>query len=107
VPHSIENSKQIGTLWDYVGASVTLKVDVLDWQDDVDFVWLSRPKITGKSFTFMTHECGSTWTVELTNNKGAGPGEYIAEIVARSGYFYPFSQLIDFVTITVVKEGPG
>ncbi len=102
-PYSIENFQQLGELYDYTGATVNLEVDVLDWQDNIDQVWVTVPLITGEIASMFTHKSGDTYECEITNAAGAPAGEYNAKLVANSG---PTHQgAVDYFTITITEAG--
>ncbi len=65
-------------------STVTLRIDVRDWQGDVDEVSLQAPSITGEAVTYLTNEGGDTWSVEYFNEIGVPPGDYDVWIIAMS-----------------------
>lgn len=83
-PYSIENFIQTEPLHDFVGSQAVLEVDVLDWQDDVSQVTLQVVEIIGADPINFEQQSENTWSVTITNNTGAGVGEYTAIIKALS-----------------------
>ena len=98
-PYAIENFNQ-GFLFNEVGSSTDISVEVFDWQDDVSEVKLHCPEITGQVWLDFTYESGSLWKSELTNNTGAGTGEYTGYLIAKSSNSVNLP-LYDIVTVTV------
>jgi len=82
-PYSMENFTQ-GTLGSWTGASAELKVDVYDWQNDVNAVNITIPEITGDEFTPFSFYGGTEWRATITNNMGAPAGTYYAPLWAAS-----------------------
>jgi len=82
-PYSIENFSQ-DRLFDTPSSSAEISVDVLDWQNDVSFVKISCPEVTGVQNIGLNHATGNTWSLIMTNQTGAQLGEYPAIIHAVS-----------------------
>ena len=82
-PYSMENFTQ-GTLGSWTGASAEIKVDVYDWQNDVNAVNITIPEITGDEFTPFSFYGGTEWHTTITNNIGAPAGTYYAPLWAAS-----------------------
>ena len=82
-PYAFENFIQ-DDIFNIVGSSGSISIDVLDWQDDVDSVILEAPEFTGEASTPMTHTGGNTWSVELVNSNGLLSGTYPAKITVTS-----------------------
>jgi hypothetical protein len=90
-------------IFDTMGSKGEVRIDVLDWQDDVTGVEISAPDITGEDSTPMSYSAGNTWSVSLINNEGAAPGDYEAWITATSND--PTSpELLYKVNVTITKE---
>jgi len=70
-PYSIENFTQVDELTESIGASALLRVDVLDWQDDVNSVSLYCPLITGVILLPFNQINSKTWELTIINNEGA------------------------------------
>ncbi len=99
-PHKIGNLSQ-GILYNTAGSTSILQVGVYDHQNNVDFVGLYLPEITGTStpvpFTYIGY---SGWEHSLINNTVATPGEYDGFLVATSSDSTSLA-LYDDVTIRV------
>ena len=100
-PYSISNFTQIDELTEF-GGSATVRVDVLDWQNDVDSVSLNCPLITGVSLIPFTQINSKTWEATIVNNANAMRGDYIGYIIAKSSNSGQVA-LYDDVLITVTK----
>jgi hypothetical protein len=103
-PYEITNFWH-GPIYSSNGSSANIFVDVHDWQDDVSKVALVAPGITGQDFTVFTHYIEDIWTLELTNNTGAAPGEHEVRIIATSADSGDLA-LYDFATITIYAAPP-
>ncbi len=82
-PYAFENFTQ-GVLYDTPGSQATVTIDVLDWQDDVNEVYLHCPSITGPALLPFDNAGGSTWQLDFVNSIGANHGEYKAWLLAKS-----------------------
>ncbi|MFH1514873.1 MAG: SBBP repeat-containing protein, partial [bacterium] len=98
-PYLMDNFRQ-GALIEYVGATADVRVDVYDWQNDVDSVRIQCHAITGEPDTYFTQEGSKTWKLDLVNNTGASEGEYRALLVTTSANSGTL-QLLDEVVISV------
>lgn len=99
-PFSIESFSQSGILYNYKSSSVDLYVDVNDWQSNVNHVILEASQINGETETPLSCIGENSWSVELTNNTSAAPGNYNLKIKAGSsdsGETY----LYDIIKITI------
>lgn len=84
-PYLIDNYQQIGTLYNYIGSSCKFEIDVYDWEDNVNQVFMQFALINGEAFEMFTHKGGNTWECTLVNNQGlAAPGEYLIRFMANS-----------------------
>jgi hypothetical protein len=82
-PYEISNFSQ-DVIYDQVGSSGWIYVDVFDWQNDVSEVKIDCMSITGANDIPFTYDSGNTWKLELVNNNGAPPGEYGAILFTKS-----------------------
>ena len=82
-PYSIDNLTQ-SELFDSVGSTAWVQVDVLDWQNDVNHVFLSASAITGQPLLSLNYQGGNTWGNSIINSAGASAGTYQCIIVAGS-----------------------
>jgi hypothetical protein len=104
-PYMINNFQQ-GAIYNQTGSSASIKVDVFDWQNDVNRVFLHCPRITGQPIVDLTQEDVNTWKGNLVNYTGAGSGDYIGYIVAESADSGT-QRLFDQVSISISgKPGP-
>lgn len=99
-PYSIEHFRQTELL-PYTGAIAELRVDVLDWQNDVDLVEIYAEDITGEPVDYFSCESGNTWLLNITNDAGAPEGQYKALIKASSEIGPASFPLYKWVMITV------
>ncbi len=104
-PYNIDNFMMKDVLYQYVGASAGVSVDVYDWQDDVGSVGLTAPDITGVEFVDFTHGAGNTWDADLVNVLGKESGEHRVLITATS-LTSPNHVLYKYVTITITETEP-
>ena len=85
-PYKIVNFSQ-DVLYNQIGSSAMIHVDVYDWENDVNEVNLYCPAITGTTFVpfipYIIHIGYSSWKMELGNNTGAA-GELTGFIIASS-----------------------
>ena len=98
-PYEITNFRQ-DIIYDEIGSSGWIYVDVFDWQDDVSDVKIDCETIAGANDIPFDYESGNTWKLELTNNSGAPFGEYNAIIYSKS-FDSGDMELIDRVRIFV------
>jgi hypothetical protein len=83
--------------------ATTLEAYVYDRQDNVNAVHLYCPEITGQTLIPFTQATDAQWEVNLTNNTGAGEGDYFAAILAYSeNSELPLYELIN---ITILSCG--
>jgi hypothetical protein len=82
-PYKISDFTQ-DLIFDFIGSSTSVQVDIFDWQDDVSAVNLYCPAITGTTLVAFSHVSGNIWELELVNNTGAAYGEYEGFIQAAS-----------------------
>jgi hypothetical protein len=82
-PYAFENFTQ-DALYETPGSQATVTVDVLDWQDDVNEVYLHCPSITGPALLPFANAGGNTWELDFVNNIGVNHGEYKAWLLAKS-----------------------
>ena len=101
-PYAIENFTQLAPIYDAVGSSANLEVDVADWQNDVNKVTLVATAITGESFTQFSHITGSLWRLKLINNADAAPGDYMVRIIATSSNSGS-TPLYNFAAVTITE----
>lgn len=97
-PYVIENFHQ-EQLYGWVGAKAEIKVDVLDWQDDVTEVLLLAPELTGEDSIELANTIGNTWEVEVVNAAGLCMDEYVCLLRAKSSNTGE-NLLYQYVTIT-------
>jgi hypothetical protein len=91
-----------GILYHLPTCRTDIQVDVYDWQNDVNSVMLWCPAITGVDLAPMVNTLANRWELELINNTGASPGNYMAAIVATSAGSGS-EALYDIIQITVTK----
>ncbi len=104
-PYEIKDQVQ-SILYDSVGASAKLRLQVNDWQFNANKVTLVCPIITGEDFTQFTEiGCGG-WQLNLVNNNGALPGYYEARIIAASSDS-PSVAMYQMTTIHVAPTPDG
>ena len=101
-PYEIKNFTQT-SLFESVGSAADLRVEVSDWQNDVNAVRINAQTLTNVPYTDFLWIAGeSKWGVQIANNAGAPAGNYTCLILAmsiNSGY----QSLYDYVTITVAS----
>ncbi len=98
-PYQITNFKQ-EILYESVGSTANISVDVLDWQGDVNKVTLIVPEITGGSSKKLLKMDEETWGALLTNVTGAAAGDYKAQLIVNSANSGDLA-LYDYVTISI------
>jgi len=104
-PYEITNFWQ-ETIYNTMGSSGNIYIDVHDWQGDVGQVTVFAPEITGQPFSVLNNLSGDTWNVELVNTTGAPIGEHIVQLSATSGK-EGNNVLHDFCVITISEfSGP-
>jgi hypothetical protein len=96
-PYSIENFIQTGNLQ----PSANIKVDVKDWQNDVNKVNLFAAEITGVSSVSLSHYSGNTWSADINNSTGAPPGTYYPVIIEAKSVNSSTLGLYDLVSLIV------
>jgi hypothetical protein len=103
-PYKMENFSH-DSLYNITGSYAQMQVDIFDWQDDVESVFLYCPVITGLTVVPLSFNTGNTWTGMITNTNGVGVGSYTGYVI---GYSSGIS-LYDQVTIYVGEEAtePG
>ncbi len=101
-PYEIKNFWQ-EKIRSSVGSKGSIFVDVLDWQDDVNKVSLVLPEVTGTQFRQLEHFSGPTWTAEIENATGTGPGVYTARVIATS-IDATDSPLYDYIDIIITPS---
>ncbi len=103
-PYKMENFSH-GNLYNTVGSNAQMQVDVFDWQNNVQSVFLYCPVITGVTTVPLSFDSGNTWTGTITNANGVGVGAYTGYVI---GYSSGIS-LYDQVSIYVGEEAtePG
>ena len=102
-PYAITNFTN-ANIDEEIGSSGIVKVDVLDWQDNVDEVLLYAEEISGQEYNTFAFMTGDTWFLLLTNSQGVPAGKYEAVVKAGSsddGDTY----LYDVVEILISEEG--
>jgi len=104
-PYSIQDFAQFGPLYNTPGSQAPLMVNVYDWQSDVSEVTLIAPEITGEDSTQFNHEYEELWTLMVTNDTGAPPGDYKVMLSAKSSGA-PTIPLYDYAIITITEAGP-
>lgn len=102
-PYEITNYSQ-EIIYNTPGSTGNIFIDIHDWQDDVDFVTLEAPQITGEESNIFTHLGGNTWTVEIENANGV-PGGLYECMVGASSYGVQHT-LYDFVNIVITNHLP-
>ena len=100
-PYEINNFRQ-SALQCETGSQALVEVDVYDWQDDIDNIYLWCPAVTGSSSLPFSKLDRNWWGMTVTNSTGTGEGRYIAVIMAVSNGI----SLYDVVEITV-SNNPG
>lgn len=100
-PYEINVINQTGTLYESSG-SVDLDVEVLHWKNiTASNVLIESNPVTGGDVPFIS--TGPTdWTVSITNDSGAEPGEYPIWIAAYSEGV-PYA-LYDTITVEVLPD---
>lgn len=73
-----------GVIYDEIGSSAEVEVNVYDWQEDVDSVNLYCPEITNQQLLPFTQTDPERWGTTLVNSTGASVGEYPGYIIATS-----------------------
>ena len=71
-------------LGDYVGATAAISVEVFDWQDDIDRVYIECEDVMGPIARSFYHDMGDIWISHLSNDEGVPAGEYPGRIWAYS-----------------------
>lgn len=103
-PYEIRNFDQ-DILYQNVGASTEISIDVHDWQNDVSEVMINCPAIMGANDIYLENSVGNNWYGRISNVNGVSPGSYFATIYAKSSGSGILA-LVDRVRITV-SEGSG
>jgi hypothetical protein len=98
-PYEIRNFNQ-GVLYDSMGYSTPVNIDVYDWQSDTNSVLLYCPAIIGSSPLSLNRTTTITWGNSLVNSNGASAGNYNGYIAATSANSGTLA-LYDGVIITV------
>jgi len=102
-PYTIDNFQQ-GVLYETLGASTNVSVDVYDWQNDITEVFLVCDLILGPESLLLTPSGGNTFSGVLYNNMGAPSNYYLGWIMAFSSGA-PNLPLWDWITIYVSPGG--
>ncbi len=105
-PYQITNFVQFDELYDEVGATAELEVDVYDWMETVSEVFLYCPEITGVDLVPFYHIALVAWGLEIENSTGAPEGDYSAVVVAYTTTSGSLA-LYDFVNVTVTHNPIG
>lgn len=100
-PYELINFTQIDYLGSNHGAQSEVRVEVHDWQGNIDSVNINAEQITGFYFTAFTPYSGDIWTATITNNNTAPVGQYECMLAASSGGYY----LYDYVTVQITPGG--
>jgi hypothetical protein len=82
-PYEIGNFFQ-GYLADQTGDQTSAYVDVYDWQNNIDAVYLYCPAVIGQTSVMFTQYEGNKYKLNLTNINGASEGSYFGVIIAYS-----------------------
>jgi hypothetical protein len=82
-PYAFVNYKQNG-LRASQDSTARVRVDVLDWQNDVNGVAISCPEITGQALTPGICLGDNKWQMTVVNHKAAPVGDYTAYLMATS-----------------------
>lgn len=82
-PYEINNFFQ-GYLIDTTGAQASAYVDVYDWQNNIDSVYLYCPAVTGQPIVAFNHLEENKYKLDLVNSTGASEGFYFGIILAYS-----------------------
>ena len=96
-PYDIQNFTQ-DVLFNTVGSTTEISIDVRDWQNNVNQVVIQAPNITGQPQTTLNYDSGDTWTGTLFNGTGINPGTYKSLVAATStGAMVPYYEYVDIV----------
>ena len=101
-PYLINNFIQT-PIFENIGSSCDIGIDVFDWQDNVSDVALDAQLLTGEPVTHMVYQGGNTWGATIYNQTGLPVGTYefpVSAVASDSGSL----ALYDFVNITVTKS---
>jgi hypothetical protein len=82
-PYLIDNFHQ-DALFEAMGSSADISLDVHDWQNDVNQVSIACSDITGNPVEYLTHHVDNTWTGTIVNNNAVHSGTYPATVTAKS-----------------------
>lgn len=102
-PFEISNFSQ-GTIYDERGSSTQIKVNVRDWQNDVESVNLYCPEITNQQLLSFTQTQPEVWKATLFNNTGTHYGEYYGWIIAMSSGEFIYDQVT--IIINPISTAP-
>jgi hypothetical protein len=102
-PYEISDFSQ-DILLDSAGSSASVNVTVLDWQDDVNAVYLHCPALTNQQLTPLSDTGSNRWETTLFNNAGAVAGDYTGYLLASSANSGSL-KLYDEIVITVTPAG--
>jgi hypothetical protein len=95
-PYLIKNFN-MNDLYEGEGNSSDVQVEVLDWQNDIDYVRLKCDPVLGQIPLELQNEIGSLWNGKIINSSGTTAGEYPGLIIAESSGI----KLYEKVTINV------
>ena len=104
-PYKIDDF-EIDKLFDEINSTANMKVNVPDWQDNVDAVQLFCPEVLGASPVSFVQMDSERWEGVIVNNTGALSGSY-------NGYIHATSEdsgslaLYDLVYISVNSKQTG
>lgn len=82
-PYEINNFFQ-GYLVNTAGAQTSAFVDVYDWQNNIDAVYLYCPAVTGQQIVSFYHLEENKYKLDLVNATGASEGSYFGVLLAYS-----------------------
>jgi len=98
-PYEITDFKLLEPLYDTINLSAEAEVKVLDWQNDVNKVYIYCGAVMGSDWGSFTNVGNNKWRLDVINRMGASAGNYIGVIQARSAG--TTVALYDVVTIYV------
>jgi len=83
-PYMIGEFTQEETLYDEIDATTPVSVEVFDWQDDVNSVFVYCPVVTGVNMYFLSQSAPGIWDGDVPNGTGVSEGVYSGYVAARS-----------------------
>jgi len=101
-PYEITNFWQ-EVIYDSVGSQGNIYIDVYDWQEDVDYVAIKIPDVSGTGEIILNNIAGNIWSGQIQNSEGAPAGDYRAGVIAASLQLEAYP-LYNFFPLTITES---